>query len=145
MSEQTPPQVSSTDEAIEAAKRARYFDELAKAVNRYADKEWKYEKEAIDLAAKGFQSLTYLNGGALVAIPTAVALFHSDLTNAKHKLLCAAGLFIIGLLLVVGAMICAFFVTATRGEASNSQARQQIMLLNLVHYPEKIPDKEKTA
>jgi hypothetical protein len=79
--------------------------------------------------------MTYLNGGGLVAIPAAVALFKTDPAKAKYDLIIAGLLFVTGLLSIVIAQAFAFFVQARRAEAENLLARQQIVMLAALHYP----------
>jgi hypothetical protein len=60
------------------------------------------EKHANEFAASALRAATYLNGGGLVALPTAAALFKIDLDGAGKFYLIAAGLcFIVGLVAVV--------------------------------------------
>jgi hypothetical protein len=81
------------------------------------------------------RAITYLNGGALVAIPAAVALFKADPENAKYDLIFAGLLFVAGLLAIVIAQASAFFVLARREEAERFLAQRQIVLLASEHYP----------
>src|SRR5262249_60802577 len=67
-----------------------------------------------EFATGALRTLTYLNGGGLVAIPAAVALFHTDVTRVKVQLLTAAILFVAGLLLVIAAQVGAFLALTQR-------------------------------
>jgi sulfite exporter TauE/SafE len=103
----------------DAERRRRYFDEVKDVADRHLVSGAEYEKHAIDLALNVFRTLTYLNGGALVAIPTAVAMFQADARQVKVALLAAAAAFVAGLLSVVLAQAMAFFTMARRSEAEN--------------------------
>jgi hypothetical protein len=65
-----------------------------------------------------------LNGGALVAIPTALAFFKTDLRPTA--VIGTAAVFILGLIAVVIAHVCAFYVMARRSEAMASLRDEQI-------------------
>jgi len=77
-----------------------------------------------------------LNGGGLLAMPTAIALFHAPIDKIKIVLLAGAGCFIFGLLFVAIAQGCAFFTMAKRSESEHHLAGEQTLLLNMTHYPE---------
>ena len=49
-----------------------------------------YEKWANEFAASAIRALTYLNGGALVVLPTGAALFKTDVDKVQTDLLAAA-------------------------------------------------------
>jgi hypothetical protein len=78
--------------------------------------------------------MTYLNGGGLVAIPTAVALFQADVKAAKLNLIIAALLFVSGLVLVTLTQLAAFFTLARRSEAERLYENENIQLLNATHF-----------
>ena len=65
---------------------------------------------------RALQLLTYLNGGALVAIPTALAFFKADV--GRLDVLWTAGAFVLGLFFAVLAQGAAFFTMAKRAEAA---------------------------
>jgi hypothetical protein len=84
-----------------------------------------YEKHAIDAASSGFRALSYLNGGGLVTIPTAVALFNADPKHARTLLVSAGLCFVAGLVAVLIAQACLFFTMARRSEGQNAIAAYQ--------------------
>lgn len=94
-----------------------FFDEVERRTKSFRDKSLEYEKLAIGYSEKGFQTLTYLNGGALVAIPAALSFFKADVPGAS--VMWTAGAFIVGLLFVVAAQGAAFFTMARRAEANS--------------------------
>jgi hypothetical protein len=83
----------------------------------------------------GLKALTYLNGGGLLAIPTVVAVFRADPKDVKISLICAVAAFIGGLVSVVTAQVCAFFVMARRSEAAEQFKFEETELLAAIHYP----------
>jgi hypothetical protein len=117
-------------------RRAKYFGDVASAVDRHRSRGFEYEKEAIAYSTNALKILSYLNGGGLLAMPAAVALFHTSIDKVKVLLLGGAGCFVAGLLFVAIAQACAFFTMAKRSESQNHLADEQILLLNMVHYPE---------
>jgi hypothetical protein len=94
----------------------KFHEQVSKRSENHRTRAFEYEKLAADFANKGFQSLTYLNGGALVAIPTAMAFFKADV--GKADILWTAGAFIVGLFCVVLAQVAAFFVMSKRSESA---------------------------
>lgn len=112
----------------------KYMEGYREAVDRHRERSFQYEEKAIEFANNALRALTYLNGGALVAIPTAVALFQADVPKAKAYLIYAAFLFVVGLVCVVIAQGCAFFTMARRSESETFQQNQQINLLLLKYY-----------
>jgi hypothetical protein len=116
-------------------RRRRYFDEYRDRIGQHGEGETFYEQRAIEFAHNGLKALTYLNGGGLLAIPTVVALFRADPKDVKLLLICAAGAFVGGLLFVVAAQVCAFFVMANRSEAAVQFKYEEVELLAAVHYP----------
>lgn len=96
---------------------------------------FEYEKLAVEYSHRAFQLLTYLNGGALVAIPTALAFFRADV--ARSDVLLTAGAFVAGLVLVLLAQGCALFTMAKRAEASmfsyHEQFNRAVALQNPSH------------
>jgi hypothetical protein len=121
------------DEASE--RRVKYFEDVASAVDRHRARGFEYEKEAIAYSTSALKVLSYLNGGGLLAMPAAVALFHTSIDKVKFLLLGGAGCFVVGLLFVALAQGCAFFTMAKRSESQNHFADEQTLLLNMVHYP----------
>jgi hypothetical protein len=119
----------------ESERRRKYFEEYSDRVDRHREQHLELDKSAIDLAASAMRALTYLNGGGLVAIPAAAALFRIDPQKTKQDLIIAGLLFVAGLLSIVFAQACAFFVQARRAEAEKLLEDRQIVLLAAVHYP----------
>jgi hypothetical protein len=119
-------------------RRNQYFDGFEKMVDRHRDRGFDFEKEAIEYSKNAFTAPTYLNGGGLLAMPTAVALFHADLEKITPTLIYSAGLFILGLLCVVGAQSCAFFTMARRSEAEQFYSSEQKLLLDATIYPDRV-------
>ena len=119
----------------EGDRRRKYFEEYSDRVDRHRARESEHIKSALEFAASAMRAITYLNGGGLVAIPTAVALFRADPQKAKYHLIAAGLLFVAGLLSVVIAQAFAFFVEARRAEAEQILAQGQIIRLGAIHYP----------
>jgi hypothetical protein len=122
--------------------RARYFDDKERAVDTHRQQSFEYEKQAIEYSNSVFKVLTYLNGGALVAIPAVVTLLKSDIASRHVSLLATAGVFVAGLIFVVLSQGFAFYTMARRSEAQESLAREQQVLLGMTYYPEQF-DTEK--
>ena len=116
-------------------RRSKYFEQYSDRVGRHHARQFEHEKLALEFAASALRALTYLNGGALVAIPAAAALFKADPLKIKHDLIVAGVLFVLGLLFVVFTQACVFFVEARRAEAETFLAFRQDELLLLTHYP----------
>lgn len=123
--------------------RKKYLEELGTSTETHRVRAFEYEKLAVDYSAHIFRNLTYLNGGALIALPTAVALFGFDAKHQKVALVIAAACFIGGLLLVCLAQIFAFFTMARRAEAEQLQEDSQRLITGSTHYPA-IVDPQKT-
>jgi hypothetical protein len=113
--------------------RARYIQEIKDLVFRHHDRALDYDKQALDTAKQGFAALSYLNGGGLIAIPAAVALFKLNPTEAKVPLVTAAALFVFGLLLGIAAQWSAFFTLAKRSEAESALADHEAKALMGAH------------
>lgn len=94
-----------------------------------------YENAAIEYTHRGFQSLTYLNGGALVAIPAALTLLKAAETVSKIAILLTAGSFVVGLLLIVAAQVCAFFTISKRSLAAQLRYFGHQQELSILHFP----------
>jgi hypothetical protein len=116
-------------------RRRKYFEDYSDRVDRHRAREDDHRKHALEFASSAMRAITYLNGGALVAIPAAVALFKTDPEKAKYNLIFAGLLFAAGLLAIVIAQASAFFVLARREEAERFLAQRQIVLLASEHYP----------
>jgi hypothetical protein len=102
---------------------SRFYEQMNKRSEPHHGRSFEYEKLAVEYSNKGLQLLTYLNGGALVAIPTALAFFKADI--GKTDVLWTATAFVVGLFFVVLAQAAAFFTMARRAEASTYFAREQ--------------------
>ena len=113
----------------EGERRRKYFEEYSDRVDRHREQHLELDKRAIDFAASAMRALTYLNGGGLVAIPAAAALFRVDPQKTKQDLIIAGLLFVAGLLSIVFAQACAFFVQARRGEAESSWNVNRLLCL----------------
>jgi|SRR5665213_1852736 len=100
-----------------------YHEDVERRGGMFREASFEYEKLAIGYSQKGFETLTYLNGGALVALPAALAFFKADIPRASVIL--TGGAFIIGLFLVVVAQLMAFFTMAKRGEAEALRYTEQ--------------------
>ena len=101
----------------------QFFENFEKRAGPHRDRGFDYEKLAVDYSNKGFQNLTYLNGGALVAIPAAMAFFKADVP--KTDIMWTAVFFIAGLLAVVLAQGAAFFTMAKRSESQENYKNEQ--------------------
>jgi hypothetical protein len=116
---------------------SKFYEDFEKRGGPFRDQAFEFDKLAVDYSRKGFQTLTYLNGGALVAIPTAMAFFKADV--AKLEILITAGAFILGLLSVVVAEICAFFTMAKRAEGQDAFRWEQFNLVAALTLPNQTP------
>jgi hypothetical protein len=99
----------------------KFFDQVSKRADPHRARAFEYEKLAVDFANKGLQSLTYLNGGALVAIPTAMAFVKAD----------------------IGKTGAAFFVMSRRSESATLQWLEQWQRTHANQLP--IDSVERTA
>jgi len=130
---ETPEQLRARAEQIDT----KFFDDFEKRGGAFGDRSFDFEKLAVDCSHKGFQTLTYLNGGALVAIPTAMAFFKADVSTGNVLLTAAA--FILGLLLVVLSQGAAFFTMATRAEGQELFAWEQFNRIAALQFPQGTP------
>jgi hypothetical protein len=130
----SPPEASAMTDPAE--RRSKYFEDYAGVIDRHRVRAFEYEQEAIAYSTSALKVLSYLNGGGLLAMPTAVALFHASIDKVKALLLSGAGCFVAGLLFVAIAQGCAFFTMAKRAESENDLASEQTLFLNMLHYPE---------
>jgi hypothetical protein len=112
---------------------SKFFEDAEKRGGPLRALAFEYEKLAVEYSNKGFQTLTYLNGGALVAIPTAMAFFRADV--AKTDVLLTAGLFVAGLFFVVLAQGAAFFTMAKRAEGMDRLRWEQFHRVAALAYP----------
>jgi len=119
-----------------AERRSKFFEDYARIVDRHRTRGFEYEQEAIAYSTGALKILSYLNGGGLLAMPTAVALFHASIDKVKILLLAGAGCFVAGLLFIAIAQGCAFFTMAKRSESENHLASEHALLLSMTHYPE---------
>jgi len=132
---------------LDADQRRRlYFEDYKDRIDRRREGAAFWEGHAIDFAKGATKTLTYLNGGGLVAIPA--VLFRADPRDVKIQLICAAASLIAGLVFVAIAQGGAFFVMARRSEAESEFQNQEVILLASVHYPgsaEQQAEREKQA
>jgi hypothetical protein len=115
----------------------KFFEDAEKRAGPLRASAFEYEKLAVDYSNRGFQSLTYLNGGALVAIPTAMSFFRADV--AKSDVLMTAGFFAFGLFCVVLAQGAAFFTMAKRAEAMDRLKQEQFHRVAALGFPHQTP------
>jgi hypothetical protein len=104
----------------------------------FRDRSFEFDKLAVGYSQKGFETLTYLNGGALVALPAALAFFKVDIPKAS--IICTGAAFIIGLMLVVLAQMMAFFTMAKRGEMEEQKYLEQVHSVAAVTDPRRQAD-----
>ena len=112
---------------------AKFNEQVIQRGEPHRARSFEYEKLAIEYSHRGLQLLTYLNGGALVAIPTALAFFKADVS--RSDVLLTAGAFVVGLFFVVLAQVAAFFTMAKRAEASNYFSSEQFQRVAAHQYP----------
>ena len=112
---------------------AKFYEQVNKRGEPHRARAFEYEKLAIEYSHRGLQLLTYLNGGALVAIPTALAFFKADVV--RIDVILTAGAFIAGLFFVVLAQGAAFFTMAKRAEASGFYSSEQFQRIAAHQYP----------
>jgi hypothetical protein len=111
---------------------ANFYEQVNKRGEPHRARSFEYEKLAVEYSHRGLQLLTYLNGGALVAIPTALAFFKADV--GKLDVLWTAGAFVAGLFFVVLAQVAAFFTMAKRAEASTFFFADQHSRIDALRY-----------
>ena len=116
---ETPEQFRERSERISH----QFYENFEKRGGPLRGRAVDYEKLAVEYSHKGFQTLTYLNGGALVAIPAAMAFFKADVP--RIEVMWTAFCFIAGLLAVVLAQSAAFFTIAKRSEANEHYKDEQ--------------------
>jgi hypothetical protein len=126
---ETPEEFRQRVERIDS----KFFEDAEKRGGPLRALAFEYEKLTVEYSNKGFQTLTYLNGGALVAIPTAMAFFRADV--AKSDVLLTAGLFVAGLFFVVLAQGAAFFTMAKRAEAYDRLKKDQFHRVAALAHP----------
>ena len=112
---------------------SKFHEFVGKRADHHRARSFEFEKLTVEYSHKGFQLLTYLNGGALVAIPTALAFFKADV--GRIDVLWTAGAFVAGLLFVLFAQVAAFFTMAKRAEASAFYASEQFQKVAAHQYP----------
>jgi hypothetical protein len=126
---ETPEEFRQRVEQIDS----KFHEDFNRRSAAFRERAFEYEKLTIEFSHKGFQTLTYLNGGALVAIPTALAFFKADV--ARADVLLTAGSFIIGLLCVVIAQMAAFFTMSKRAEANQFFTTEQFHRVAALSHP----------
>ena len=117
---------------------AKFYEQVIRRGEPHRSRSFEYEKLAVEYSHRGLQLLTYLSGGALVAIPTALAFFKADVGRAD--VLLTAGTFIAGLFFVVLAQLAAFFTMAKRAEASTFYSSEQFQRIAALQYPPQSPE-----
>ena len=117
---------------------AKFYEQVIRWGEPHRSRSFEYEKLAVEYSHRGLQLLTYLCGGALVAIPTALAFFKADVGRAD--VLVTAGTFIVGLFFVVLAQLAAFFTMAKRAEASTFYSSEQFQRIAALQYPHQSPE-----
>jgi hypothetical protein len=115
--------------------RKAYFDDMIAVSRPFRDEAFEYETLAREDASKTFRTLTYLNGGALLALPPAITLLSEKVMAHKTLLIASAACFVAALLLVWLARAFASFVLARRSEAELHFGHEQILLLGAACYP----------
>jgi hypothetical protein len=115
--------------------RLVYLQEFKDTVQPHLDKAFAYEQEAVAYSKDALKTLTYLCGGALVALPTALALFKVEPHHSEKALIAAAFCLVAALVGVTLATGCAFFTMAKRSEASHFIANRQAIVTANRHYP----------
>lgn len=111
-----------------------------KEAHLHRERAFSYEEKAVDFANTAFRTLSYLNGGALVAIPAAVALFGIDPSEIRTELITAGILFVAGLFLVLASQGAAFFTMARRAESELFLQFERTLLSYAVQFDK---DREK--
>jgi hypothetical protein len=119
-----------------------FYDEVQRRGGHFRERAFEFDKLAVGYSQKGFETLTYLNGGALVALPAALAFFKADIPRAS--IIWTGGAFIVGLTLVVVAQIMAFFTMAKRGEAEAFRYNEQRALVGALTDPARKADADKS-
>lgn len=132
--------------------RLMYLQEYKGTVQSWLDRAFAYEQEAVAYSKDALKTLTYLCGGALVALPTAVALFKVEPQNSKASLIASAACLVVALILVVCANGCAFFTMAKRSESLHFIANRQAIIAANRHFPptdelnpEKVAENQRDA
>jgi hypothetical protein len=116
----------------------KFFEDFEKRGGPLRERVFDYEKLAVDYSHKGFQTLTYLNGGALVALPAALSFFKADVPRVQ--IVVTAACFAIGLVLVVYAQAAAFFTMAKRAEAYEHYKHEQFNRVAALTFPHEHDD-----
>ncbi|BAT59423.1 hypothetical protein GJW-30_1_01956 [Variibacter gotjawalensis] len=89
-----------------------------------------HEKLSSSFATAMLQSLNYLNGGGLLAMPTAAALFGVSMKPPDAYLLAAGALFVSGLIASVAATASGVEWSRARGNMRNDHFQMEIARLN---------------
>jgi hypothetical protein len=115
--------------------RRAYLDDLTAVSRPFRDEAFEYETLAREDADHTFRTLTYLNGGALLALVPAVTLLSGQVMAHRMLLVAGGACFVAALLLVLLARAFASFVMTRRSEAELHFAHEQILLLGAASYP----------
>jgi hypothetical protein len=94
------------------------------------------DKAAIELGQSILKTRTFLNGGALVAIPAVVTLFGIDAKAVMRNLLVAAGVFVLGLLFSWLSGIFGFFTLSRRADRDFDMAEVTKATIYKMYYPD---------
>jgi hypothetical protein len=111
----------------------KFWEDAEKRGLPHRQQAFSYEQFAIEYSKKGFETLTYLNGGALVALPAALAFFKADVPASS--IIAVAASFIVGLLAVVLAQAMAFFTMTKRSEAAQFLANEAVLSVSAINNP----------
>lgn len=116
-------------------KRAKYAADTHVVSEHYRQAAFEYEKLGIEYSTNALKILTYLNGGALVALPAVVTLFKVDVAMAKPQLFFAGYCFVMGVLAVCVSHTLAFLCMSRRSEAENHFESEELFLIRAEHFP----------
>lgn len=86
-------------------------------ITHHGERERDAMKVAAEFAKEGIKNCFILNGGAMVAIPAAVALFGIDARAMFVEMMAVAGFLVVGLLAAWGASLSAFFAMSDVADA----------------------------
>ncbi len=120
---------------LERQRSEQYLKIYETFIGKYHQGFADYEKQATESARNALTSATYLNAGGLLAMPAAAALFRPEINVVKAQLIFSGACFVVGLLLVVAAQVCLFFVMSKRGEAMELRIRDEGTKLSNTMYP----------
>ena len=131
MEEDTSPETPEQVRQKAQERVNKFWEDAEKRSASHRHQSEFYEQSAIEYSKKGFETLTYLNGGALVALPAALAFFKAEVPASS--IVAVAGSFTTGLLAVVLAQVMAFFTMTKRSEASLFFAHEAVMGVSAIN------------